>query len=299
MTKPKNSALKLRWLGINFVATLALIFSVATASFAQQSKEIEPCKETPSPAPVRVKGGNSTEVKKTSSAQFQIDESLTPDPALEALIAPYSEKVRALANVIGKLEGDLRRERVGAGTMGNFVTDALRAQASRKLGQRVPIMITNAGGLRRPVIAAGDLKAADIFELLPFENALVKLEFTGEQLLRLLSIVTNGRDAQSGARVTYRLDADQRPVFISAKLLGDDGRETEIDPKATYVVVTIDYLLGLKSGDYAILQEGKNPTPLGITMRDAVLEYVKSETASGRAIKSNADNRFVLSSTPQ
>ncbi len=40
----------------------------------------------------------------------------------------------------------------------------------------------NGGGLRKNDIAAGELRASDIFELLPFENALVALEVTGAQL---------------------------------------------------------------------------------------------------------------------
>jgi hypothetical protein len=61
-----------------------------------------------------------------------------------------------------------------------------------------------------------------------------------------------------------------------------------------YRLVTIDYLLQLKSGSYAILQEGKNVTPIGITMRDALLQYVKSETEAGSTIKPALDGRFVL-----
>jgi hypothetical protein len=41
------------------------------------------------------------------------------------------------------------------------------------------------------------------------------------------------------------------------------------------------------------LQEAKNPTPLNITLRDAVMNYVKSETAAGRAVRGVVDKRFV------
>jgi hypothetical protein len=47
-----------------------------------------------------------------------------------------------------------------------------------------------------------------------------------------------------------------------------------------------------RGGDYGVLQEGKNVRPLGVTMRDAVLEYVKAETAAGRAVSANLDGRF-------
>ena len=101
------------------------------------------------------------------------------------------------------------------------------------------------------------------------------------------------RDAQSGARIRYRLNAQKRPEIVSVKLLDAAGQENEIDPKATYTIVTIDYLLNLASGNYSILQEGRNAKPLGITMRDAVTNYIKAETAAGRPIKATLDRRFV------
>jgi len=199
--------------------------------------------------------------------------------------------VRALDMVIGKLEGDLIKGEVGAGTLGNFVADAIRAQSSVKLGKPVLLAITNAGGLRKNTIAEGQLRAADIFELLPFENALIEIDLTGEQLLKLLSGVVT-RDAQSGAVLRYRLNAQKRPELVSVKLV-NEGQLTEIDPKATYTIVTIDYLLNLASGNYSILQQGKNAKPLGITLRDAVTDYVKAETAAGHSIKAKLDDRFV------
>jgi 2',3'-cyclic-nucleotide 2'-phosphodiesterase (5'-nucleotidase family) len=220
-----------------------------------------------------------------------VDESIPADPDVEKVIAPYSEKVRELSKVIGRLEGGLTKTGVGAGTLGNFVSDGMRAQAKAKLGTPVVLAIMNAGGLRKNNIAAGDLRASDIFELLPFENALIALDVTGEQLTQILQVAT--KDAQSGARIQFRYNDRDRPEFISGKLVDENGNEQEIDPKKTYTIVTLDYLLRLNSGAYAILQEAKKSTPLNITLRDAVMNYVKSETAAGRVIHGAVDNRFV------
>ncbi|MCM3903460.1 MAG: 5'-nucleotidase C-terminal domain-containing protein, partial [Pyrinomonadaceae bacterium] len=127
-----------------------------------------------------------------------------------------------------------------------------------------------------------------------FENALAEVDLTGEQLLKLLSVVVSGGDALSGARIKYRMNANNRPEVVSARLLDSQGREMEIDPKVTYSIVTIDYLLKLGSGRYSILQEGKNVKPLGVTIRDALMDYVKAENADGRPINSALDDRFVL-----
>lgn len=226
------------------------------------------------------------------SDQTMVDSKIADDAAVERMLKPYAGKVRALNVVIGKLEGELRKGGVGAGSLGNFATDAIRSQASVKLGTPVPVAITNSGGLRKNTIAAGELRASDIFELMPFENSLVKIDLTGEQLLQLLGVVLEARDAQSGARIQYRMNGD-KPELISAKLIGNNGQEVEIDPQASYSIVTIDYLLSLASGRYTLLQRGKNPTPLGITLREATMNYVKAETAAGRQIHATIDSRFV------
>jgi 2',3'-cyclic-nucleotide 2'-phosphodiesterase (5'-nucleotidase family) len=223
-----------------------------------------------------------------------VDASIADDPAIEKMLSPYSAKVRALDVVIGKLETELKKGTVGGGNLGNFVTDGMRVYSSVKLGRPVLLAITNSGGLRKNTIATGDLRAADIFELLPFENALVQVDLTGEQLLKLLNVVVSSGDALSGARITYRMNADNKPEMVSARLIDSQSRQIEIDPKATYSIVTIDYLVKLGSGRYSVLQEGKNIKPLGVANRDAILEYVKSETAAGRPIKSALDERFVL-----
>jgi 2',3'-cyclic-nucleotide 2'-phosphodiesterase / 3'-nucleotidase / 5'-nucleotidase len=226
--------------------------------------------------------------------QTLIDESIAEDARLKATIAPYSARVRALDDVIGQVDTDLTKAGIGAGSLGNFVADGLRAQAMKKLGDRtVALLITNSGGLRRTAISRGDLRAKDIFELLPFENALIKMDLSGAQLLRLLNIVLTGRDAQSGARVSYRLDAQGKQLFEGAKLLTADGSEVDIDPQASYTIVTVDYLYNLASGDYAILQEGKNVQPLGLTMRETMIDYVKALTAAGRRIAIAGNDRYV------
>ena len=220
-----------------------------------------------------------------------IDETIPEDKGLEATLERYTARVRALEVVIGKLDGDLKKTGLGAGTLGNFVADGLRAEAGARLGRPVVLAVLNSGGLRKNTIAEGDLRSSDIYELLPFENELIQIDMTGEQVLRLLSVVVANREVQSGARITFRQAGDRREL-VSAKLLVN-GREEAIDPKRVYSILTIDYLLQLASGRYSILQEGKNVKPVGVTMRDALIDYVKSETAAGRSIKAELDGRFV------
>jgi len=280
---------------------LLLLFALALCvpvAFAQ-STVIEPCPATPAPSPAKKekKGSNSSAENApkiiSRASERLIDASIPDDAGVEQLLSPYTDKVRALNVVIGTLVGELEKRGVGANSLGNFVTDGMRAQASLKLGRPVILAITNAGGLRRNGLAPGEIRASDIFELLPFENSLIEVELTGAQVLKLLQVVTANRDPQSGARIQYRWNAEDKPEFISAKLVEANGHEQAIDPAATYKVVTIDYLVERVGGSYAILREGKNVTPLGQTLRDALMEYVKAATVAGRPVSAPLDGRFV------
>jgi 2',3'-cyclic-nucleotide 2'-phosphodiesterase (5'-nucleotidase family) len=269
------------------LASVLLVASplCVSPSFAQTA--IEPCPAEPAKpaiAPAPIKTG-------ARAKQSVVDAGIPDDPAVEKMLAPYSGKVRALNAVLGRLDGTLKKDGAGAGSLGNFVTDGIRAYAQAKLGKPVTLVIMNSGGLRKNEISPGELRASDIFELLPFENALVVLEVNGAQLAKLLQVAT--RDAQAGARIQFKWNDQNRAEFISGKLVDEKGKEQEIEPQKIYTIVTIDYLVRLGSGSYALLQEAKSMTPLNITIRDSIMDYVKAETAAGRSIRSRIDNRFV------
>jgi 2',3'-cyclic-nucleotide 2'-phosphodiesterase (5'-nucleotidase family) len=250
-----------------------------------QTPAIEPCPAAPKPSITA-----NPEKIGARPGRSVVDASVPDDANVEKIVAPYTEKVLELSKVIGRLEGGLNKTGVGGGTVGNFVADGIKAYAT-KSGKSPALTIMNVGGLRKNEISAGELRASDVFELLPFENALVAVEVTGVQLAKLIQIVT--RDAQSGARIHFKWNEESRPEFLSGKLVDENGKEQEIDPQKLYTVVTINYLLERGGGGYAILQEAKSKTPLNITLRDAIMGYVKSETAAGRPIRGVKDDRFI------
>lgn len=260
------------------LCAIAIFAGGGQSAFGQAGAKPAPI-STPTPADIHARATLNS-----------VDSSLPDDPLVDKMLEAYAPKVRALNEVIGKLKGDLAKGGIGAGSMGNFVADAIRDRAQVKLGKPVLLAITNSGGLRKNSIPEGDLKVSDIFEVLPFENALVSLDLTGEQLLRFMAIVLSNRDAQSGARIVFKSNDQKVNEIVSVKLRRD-GEEKEIDPKATYTIVTIDYLVK-RGGEYSLLQEAKNMLPLNLTLRDAVIEYVKAETAAGRTISNTLDGRF-------
>jgi len=284
MEKVLKYSLPLRAFSVLVLLALPLVVSA-------QSPAIEPCPATPSDKPNVIVARTAPEKIKEKASQTQIDSGIADDPKMVELLSPYAAKVKELSTVIGTLDGPLAKRDAGAGTIGQLVTNAMLSAARKKGINNVAVAITNAGGLRKNSIAAGQIRISDIFELLPFENALMTIDLTGEQLLKVLQLST--RDAQAGARIEFKWNDPTRMEVLSAKLLSANGTVTDIDPSARYTVVTIDYLYKLNSGAYALLKEGKNINWLNLAVRDAVLDYVKDETAAGRPIRSQPDGRFV------
>ena len=279
----------------SFCLAVWLLPAFVSGVWAQQGGAGNPAQAAATPVANGKSGPSSSATQpelQSKASQTVIDANLPDDPAVNKMLESYSAKVRALEVVIGKLEGELKKGGLGGGSLGNFVTDGMRAQASLQLGQPVDWVVTNSGGLRRASISPGNLHIRDIFELLPFENKLVEVELTGAQLLNVLRVVVASREPQAGALIKYKVDAENKPEFVGASLLGADGKERQIDPGATYRVITIDYLLSVSGGNFAMLQQAKTKKPLGVTIRDAIIEYVRAETAAGRPIQAKLDGRF-------
>ncbi|MFN2497888.1 MAG: 5'-nucleotidase C-terminal domain-containing protein [Pyrinomonadaceae bacterium] len=275
--------------GTALIGCALLLSLIALSTHSANAQVAAQPAPRPTPPEVRARAGETV-----------VDASIPDDPEVDKMLKVYAPKVRALNVIIGKLKGELRKGGIGSGSMGNFVTNGIKQQASIKLAKPVDLAVTNGGGLRKSVISEGDLRVMDIFELLPFENALVAVDLTGAQVLDLLQVVVSHRDAQAGARIKYRTGANKQPELETVRLLVD-GQEKEIDPAKVYTVVSIDYLMNRRStrpsateGDYSILRAGKNINAIGLTIRDAMIDYIKLETAAGREIRPNLDGRFAL-----
>src|SRR5438445_2018693 len=125
---------------------LMLVFAGATPALTQPAAK-------PQTTPAQTGADVHARVTETL-----IDASISDDPAVDKMVAVYAPKVRELDNVIGKLRGDLRKGGVGAGSLGNFVTDGMLSESRAKLGNSVALAVTNAGGLRKNAISEGELR---------------------------------------------------------------------------------------------------------------------------------------------
>lgn len=165
---------------------------------------------------------------------------------------------------------------LGRTDLANLVTDAMREAVA------ADVAITNPGGLRRE-LGAGPITAGMLFELLPFENALVTFRLTGNQLRQVVASRPE-KVLLSGLRGSF---TPGPPLEVVLQHL--DG--TPLRGDSTYVVVTNSFLATGGDG-FAGFDAGDAGVFSSLLIRDAVSAFLESRTGSGRAIDPDSMPRF-------
>ncbi len=160
------------------------------------------------------------------------------DPALEQMLQPYRNGVDALdTNIIGRSVNGMDQK---SPELLNFMSDRAM-QRGQQLAERVQLAIINRGGLRTSM-PKGNVAEGNIMTIAPFQNRYVVIDIAGDKLLETFDIIAR----QGGQGVSDNVDALIDPETQKCTTLTISGKT--IDPKATYRLVTLDYLA--QGGDY-------------------------------------------------
>ena len=123
-------------------------------------------------------------VVEATSEILMIDSTLDAiqDTNYQAYIAPIKADLEQELNIpIGYAPETMTVHKPEC-TMLNWASDALFAMAQQRYPNKVDMAVVNIGGMRTDW-AAGDITRRHIFELMPFDNELVVLTMTGEEIL--------------------------------------------------------------------------------------------------------------------
>jgi 2',3'-cyclic-nucleotide 2'-phosphodiesterase (5'-nucleotidase family) len=186
---------------------------------------------------------------------------VAPDPEIESIIAPYARTVaQRAAERIGEATAELRKSDTEESALNNLIADALKDAAGTQFA------FHNTGGIRAP-LRRGPITRGDIFDVLPFQDNLIKMNLTGAQIKQML-----GRRvlAVSGIRVVWDITRPRPNQLVSATL--PDGRV--IQDAARYSVVVNDFMAAGGDG-LAEFTRGASPEDTGIQLREAVVSYLK------------------------
>lgn len=195
-------------------------------------------------------------------------------------IARYVRAVHAdVAPLVSRVLGEAAR-RLGRNELANLVTDAMRAAAG------ADVAITNPGGLRRD-LEAGPITVGDVFELLPFENAMVTMRLSGRQLRAVIASRPE-KALLSGLRGSWN---PQAPADSQLVLECADGRP--LQPDSSYAVVTNSFLD--QGGDgFQGFDAGSERVVTQRMLRDVVEAAIAAETRADRKIDPDSAPRLRL-----
>ncbi|MDX6360334.1 MAG: 5-nucleotidase [Nocardioidaceae bacterium] len=187
-------------------------------------------------------------------SNLQVSRDVTPDPAQTSLIDLYKQLVTPIASkVIGHIATDVTAAQSPAGesALGDLIADAHLADPSVVTGGQTPVIaFMNPGGIRTDLTAdnskygepTGDVTYEEAFNVQPFNNYLVSMTLTGQQIYDLLAQQVTGANAaarkvlQVSQGFSYQL-GPAGAVDGSVKLNG-----TPIDKATSYRIVTNNFL---------------------------------------------------------
>ena len=200
--------------------------------------------------------------------QPNLQDGVTPDPVVTALIDKYDALSAPLANsVIGTTTADITRtgNLAGESALGDVIADAqLAATSSAGTGNAV-VAFMNPGGIRNDINylssgpeADGEFTFGEAFGVQPFGNSLVTMTLTGAQIHELLTQQwvgqTSPRILQVSDGFTYSWDAslaDEDKVLADTIKIGG----VLVDPAGLYRV-TVNSFLADGGDNFSVLVAG-------------------------------------------
>jgi 5'-nucleotidase len=186
------------------------------------------------------------------------------------MLQQFRQSIAHLQRIeLGRATADLAHQTGLDSPLGNLVTDAMRAADAS-----IDIAMYNAGGIRTS-IPSGVVTFGRVYEVVPFDNNLVKVTLTGAQIREILEhglSAPYGIMEVSGLRVVFDPEAPAGRRIVS--VVSTDGRE--LDPQGFYVVGTNEFVFNGGDG-YFTFARGRNVQNTHTLIRELVATYIKTK----------------------
>jgi 2',3'-cyclic-nucleotide 2'-phosphodiesterase (5'-nucleotidase family) len=194
-----------------------------------------------------------------------------PDAEVARKLAAYKKRLEPKIGVVqGTLKNRLVRDYNHESSLGDFVTDVLREVGNADIG------LTNAGGLRGD-LPEGKVTNGNVYDALPFVNAIVVCEMTGTQIKEVLEqgfSLERGMIQASGLKAVYDMKKPIGHRLVSLEIGGkpaDDGK--------TYRVATNSFIW--EGGDlYQTFLQTKSVYRSGL-LSEIVMKYMQDKKVVG------------------
>lgn len=206
-------------------------------------------------------------------------DAITPDAELMNEVNKVESTVDSLLEkVIAVSQGDFKKAYSDESSIGDLITDTMRDAA------KTQVAFQNSGGIKIS-FANGPIALRDLYEMLPFENAIVRMDLYGWQIENLVENSLSGKGSflqASGIHCTY---SSESPVGFRVIQLGIN--EEPIEWNRQYSVAVNDFMMENRL-NWPELSQGNNIKVIG-QMRENLKTYLERVGS----ITPNLDRRFI------
>jgi 5'-nucleotidase len=221
-------------------------------------------------------------VRVYDAAAIPVDSSEPEDPAVKSIVDALKLPILELQNKpVGESTTEINKEpnATGEQLMGNVIADSMLAE-TRKLG--AVAAFTNSGGVRAN-IDAGPITYGEAIAVVPFNNSLVTLELTGQEIFDSIQFgIGKGGKLLPSRGTSYEAEGGK---LTKVMLAGQP-----LDLSKSYLVTLNSFIAGGGDG-HEILKNAKGKrTDTGFLDIDALISYLKANSP----IAPKPENRVVL-----
>ncbi len=204
-----------------------------------------------------------------------------PDSSIISFLQPYADSVNSSMNiVIAKLADDLEKKQPES-TLGNLMADGMKVMAEKYYAVPVDAAFINFGGIRLPILKAGDITRGKVFELMPFDNIIILQKLKGDVLQQLLDHVA-GRGGWPVAGISMQIK-EKKAINVMIN-------NQSIDLNKVYTIANSDYIAN--GGDNCEMLISVPQINKGFLLRDALIDYFSMFTKDGKVISIQLQNRI-------
>lgn len=187
-----------------------------------------------------------------------VTDAIADAPEFAPIVEKYRQLIDELDVLVGEtavtLDGLTLSNRRQETNLGNFIADSYRAATGADIG------FVNAGSIRSDLTYyPGPLTKRDVLSILPFNNPIMKIAISGEDLLKALEhgVARSAEDGEPGrfpqvSGMTFQFDA-AAPAGnrIIAVTVGD----SPLDKTKLYTLATSDFLTTGGGDGYSMLSQ--------------------------------------------
>jgi 2',3'-cyclic-nucleotide 2'-phosphodiesterase (5'-nucleotidase family) len=211
-------------------------------------------------------------VQTTAHKNYSIKSNIADTLAAADFLSKYRKTLELTMNqIVGYNDTKLDKAKPNS-ALGNMVADAMYEAAFLK-NNTVQSAVANYGGIRLPSLPKGNITKGQIFELMPFENALVTMQLSGALMDTLCQMMAIG----GGWPISNMSFEIKNKKAISIYI-----NNAPIDYSKTYTVALNEYMAN--GGDNCTFLKPLKKTNCGIIVRDAILNYVVDKTKLNKSL---------------